>query len=431
MSEKGCMIQAPKTLPDGWRMVEFGDVVCNVNISEHNPMEKGLERFVGLEHMDPGSLQIKRWGMIEDGTTFTRKFVKGQVLFGKRRSYLGKLAVADFDGICSGDILVFETKDSTLIPELLPFIVQNDNFFDFAIGTSSGSLSPRTKWKHLASYEFPLPPKDEQRRIADILWAAEDCIVKNEKLVEMSEFFIKTLMAKLFTKGIVHSDFKDTEIGKIPITWEIGTISTIAEANPKTDVSQMNEDSPVTFLPMENISENGKILKRDTRKYFEVKKGFTCFAENDVLFAKITPCMENGKGALATYLTNKIGFGSTEYHILRAKENGSAEFILYLTRSQKFRKDAEKYMTGSAGQKRVSKDVFLQYKIPIPPLHEQRQIANILSKVDDTIQKAQENINKIKTLKMISINQFLKNGLENTYANPQQGKKIIYETQVS
>lgn len=412
-------------------MVKFGDVVRNVNMSERTPLERGLERFVGLEHIDPGSLQIKRWGIIEDGTTFTRKFLKGQVLFGKRRAYQGKLAVADFDGICSGDILVFETKDSTLIPELLPFIVQNDNFFDFAIGTSSGSLSPRTKWKHLASYEFHLPPKDEQRRIADILWAAEDCIVKNEKLVEKAEFYNNTLMTKLFTKGIGHRDFKDSEIGKIPVTWEIGTISAIAEVNPKTDVSQLHEDSPVTFLPMENISENAKILKRDTRKYFEVKKGYTCFAENDVLFAKITPCMENGKGALATYLTNKIGFGSTEYHVLRAKENGSAEFILYLTRSQKFRKDAEKYMTGSAGQKRVSKDVFLHYKILIPPLPEQQQIAKILSKVDETIQKAQENINKIKTLKMMLINQFLKDGLENTYSDPQHSKKVLYEAQVS
>src|SRR5450756_1416463 len=184
MSEKEFIAQAPKTLPDGWHNVKLGDVVCNVNMSERNPLGNGLERFVGLEHIDPGSLQIKRWGMIKDGTTFTRKFIKGQVLFGKRRSYQGKLAIADFDGLCSGDILVFESKDGKLISELLPFIVQNNDFFDFAIETSSGSLSPRTKWKHLASYEFPLPPKDEQRCIADILWAAEDCITKNVALVD-------------------------------------------------------------------------------------------------------------------------------------------------------------------------------------------------------------------------------------------------------
>jgi type I restriction enzyme S subunit len=125
--------------------VRFGDVVRNVDVAERNPLENGLERYVGLEHLDPESLHIKRWGLIEEGTSFTRKFIEGQVLFGKRRAYQRKAAVAEFDGICSGDILVFEPKGDDLIPELLPFIVQSDGFFEKALGTSAGSLSPRTK----------------------------------------------------------------------------------------------------------------------------------------------------------------------------------------------------------------------------------------------------------------------------------------------
>ncbi len=162
-------------LKPGWRMVRFEDVVRNVDINERDPLAKGIERYVGLEHIDPESLHIKRWGLIEEGTSFTRKFVKGQVLFGKRRAYQRKVAVAEFDGICSGDILVFETKDD-LLPELLPFVVQSEPFYEHALSTSAGSLSPRTKWKELAAYEFALPPKDEQRRIAEILWAADDSI---------------------------------------------------------------------------------------------------------------------------------------------------------------------------------------------------------------------------------------------------------------
>lgn len=136
---------APAKLPEGWRRVRFGDVVRNVDVAERNPLENGLERYVGLEHLDPESLHIKRWGLIEEGTSFTRKFIEGQVLFGKRRAYQRKAAVAEFDGICSGDILVFEPKGDDLIPELLPFIVQSDGFFEKALGTSAGSLSPRTK----------------------------------------------------------------------------------------------------------------------------------------------------------------------------------------------------------------------------------------------------------------------------------------------
>ncbi len=176
--------QTRTELRPGWRVVRFGDVVRNVDVNERNPREAGIERYVGLDHLDPESLHIKRWGLVEEGTTFTRKFTPGQVLFGKRRAYQRKAAVAAFDGICSGDILVFEPSNGELIPELLPFLVQSDGFFNHALGTSAGSLSPRTKWKDLAAYEFALPPRDEQRRIAEILWAADEAILKAKGVVQ-------------------------------------------------------------------------------------------------------------------------------------------------------------------------------------------------------------------------------------------------------
>ena len=100
---------------------------------------------------------LTHWGNVESGTTFTKIFRKGQVLFGKRRAYLKKLAVADFDGICSADILVLEAKPEKILPELLPYVLQNDAFSQYAVKTSAGSLSPRTKWKDIASFEFYLP----------------------------------------------------------------------------------------------------------------------------------------------------------------------------------------------------------------------------------------------------------------------------------
>jgi type I restriction enzyme, S subunit len=133
-----------KSLNTGGAIVFFGDVVRNVDESIRNPQTCGLERYVGLEHIDPESLHIQRWGLIAEGTSFTRRFRKGQVLFGKRRAYQRKVAVANFDGLCSSDILVFEPKDNRLLPELLPFICQSDGFFEHALNTSAGSLSPRT-----------------------------------------------------------------------------------------------------------------------------------------------------------------------------------------------------------------------------------------------------------------------------------------------
>lgn len=156
-----------------WKPTKFGEVVACVDKTCRNPAELGLTRIVGLDNLDPGELQIKRWGDLSDGTSFTRSFHAGQVLFGKRRAYQRKVALANFDGICSGDILVFEPKGDELLSELLPFLVQSEAFFANALGTSAGSLSPRTKWKELAKWEFLLPPKDDQRRIADLLWAVE------------------------------------------------------------------------------------------------------------------------------------------------------------------------------------------------------------------------------------------------------------------
>ena len=157
-----------------WRRVKFGDVVRNVNESVRDLSEAGIERVIGLDHLDPGELRITRWGDASEETTFTRRVKPGQVLFGKRRAYQRKTAYADFAAVCSGDILVFESADpNTLEPQLLPFLAMTDSFYERALQTSAGSLSPRTKWADLAKFEFDLPPLDQQRRIADLLWSIE------------------------------------------------------------------------------------------------------------------------------------------------------------------------------------------------------------------------------------------------------------------
>ena len=157
-----------------WCKVSFSDVAENVNETLKNPEHHGIERFLGLEHIVPGELRISRFGQVSEGTTFTKRVRPGQVLFGKRRAYQKKVARADFEAVCSGDILVFQTRSSGLHPDLLPFVVMSDGFFQRAIETSAGSLSPRTRWSDLAKYEFLLPPLDEQENLAALLWAIEE-----------------------------------------------------------------------------------------------------------------------------------------------------------------------------------------------------------------------------------------------------------------
>lgn len=167
----------------GWTRVAFGDVVRLSKARVADPEAAGIERVVGLEHIDPGDLRIRRWGDVADGTTFTTLFKSGQFLFGKRRAYQRKVAVADFEGVCSGDIYVLEPANDRLMPELLPFLCQTDPFFDHAVGTSAGSLSPRTNWTSLASFEFLLPPIQEQARIYEAMEASRRGIESTTNLL--------------------------------------------------------------------------------------------------------------------------------------------------------------------------------------------------------------------------------------------------------
>lgn len=145
----------------------FGEIAeCDKKYPEH---EKEVERFVGLEWIEAENFQLQGFGLIANGTTFSKRFAKGDVLFGKRRAYLKKVAVADFDGICSGDILVIRAKANKMLQGLLPYYISADAFIQHAVSTSAGSLSPRTKWKDLAELEVSIPDIKTQETILEVL----------------------------------------------------------------------------------------------------------------------------------------------------------------------------------------------------------------------------------------------------------------------
>jgi len=183
----------------GWRSVTFGEVVRLNKDKSKDPEADGLERYVGLEHLEPGDSRIRSWGAVVDGTTFTNRFTSGQVLFGKRRAYQRKVAVADFDGVCSGDIYVLEPNDPTILaPALLPFICQTDAFFEHAVGTSAGSLSPRTNWSSLAKYRFELPPRVEQDRLYGALQRLDSAIDSLRDVVDAASRLVRSSLVDQF-----------------------------------------------------------------------------------------------------------------------------------------------------------------------------------------------------------------------------------------
>lgn len=169
-------------------MVKFGDVVrqCKESVDrDNNP----FERYVEGGHMDSENLHIHRWGEFGVdyvGPAFHRIFRKGQVLYGSRRTYLKKVAIADFDGITANTTFICETKDpNVFMQELLPFLMLTDSFTEHSIRESKGSTNPYINWPDIAKFKFPLPPLDEQKRIAELLWAADEAIQKYKETLNV------------------------------------------------------------------------------------------------------------------------------------------------------------------------------------------------------------------------------------------------------
>jgi type I restriction enzyme S subunit len=161
-----------RKMPDARKLYRFDQMAYPVKDKVH-PADASVERYVGLEHLDPESLQIRRWGNPEDVDSTKIPFKAGDIIFGKRRAYQRKLAVADFDGICSAHAMVLRPKTEVVLKDFLPFFMQSDVFMDRAVKISVGGLSPTINWSDLAREEFALPPLEEQRRIAEVLQAAE------------------------------------------------------------------------------------------------------------------------------------------------------------------------------------------------------------------------------------------------------------------
>lgn len=265
-----------KTLKPGWRRVKFGDVVRLSKARSRDPLADGIERYIGLEHLEPGELRIRSWGSVADGVTFTSVFQPGQVLFGKRRAYQRKVAVADFSGVCSGDIYVLETKDGQVfLPGLLPFICQTEAFFDHAVSTSAGSLSPRTNWTSLADYEFILPPMGEQHRLVKLLTSIEGC------LASLSE-------ADLAATALENSRIEHA-LASIPADRVI-TVDKLVPLGPKNGLSpKANADERGYPTLSIGAVRDGRVVAEGNTKYAEISGAEAAafeLKENDVLVVR-------------------------------------------------------------------------------------------------------------------------------------------------
>jgi len=187
---------------------------------------------------------------------------------------------------------------------------------------------------------------------------------------------------------------KQTQEQSLPNGWTTASLRELSVINPRFGKDELPEDLEVTFLPMRCVEElSGKIDASNVKHVSEVRKGYTPFQEEDVIFAKITPCMENGKIAVARDLRNRVGFGSSEFHVIRPHASVSRGFLFYFLVRSNFRKEAERNMTGSAGQRRVPTSYIKEATMPLPPVHEQRRI---VQKIEELFTKLDAGVRSLK-----------------------------------
>ena len=183
----------------------------------------------------------------------------------------------------------------------------------------------------------------------------------------------------------------------LPSEWEIVPLGQLCDINPSTDLSSLDDDTEISFVPMAAVEAGtGRLDASQTRVYSEVKKSsLRKFQEGDILFAKITPCMENGKFAIADDLVNGFGFGSTEFHVIRPLGGVSARYLLNFLLQHSVRENAERNMTGAVGQRRVPKSYLNELRVPVPPLAEQERIVDVLEEHLSRLDNAEELIRNI------------------------------------
>lgn len=343
--------------------VLLGDVA--VERRETCKGDKDRYPVVGLEHLTPEEITLTAWA---DGSnnTFTKIFHKGDVLFGRRRAYLKKAAVAPFDGICSGDITVIEARPNYLLPELLPFIIQNDALFDFAVEKSAGSLSPRVKWEHLKNYAFNLPDMERQRKIAELLWAMDATKKSYQRLIAATDELVKSQFIEWFGNPATN-----------PLGWEVKQLSEVATyfiglTYKPSDVAE----SGTIVLRSGNI-QNGELDFTDiVRVGTEVREQLIVH-ENDILM-----CSRNGssalvgKVALIPQTTEKMTFGA----FMTIIRSNYYDYLLTYFKMDAFRKQIATSKTATINQ--ITKAMLDKVLVPIPPIELQEQFAAFVHQSD-------------------------------------------------
>ena len=355
-----------------------------------DPAEADVDRYVGLEHIDPESLKIRRWGETSDVESSKIIFKSGDIIFGKRRAYQRKLAVADFDGICSAHAMVLRPRTDVVLEEFLPFFMQSDIFMDRAVKISVGGLSPTINWKDLAREEFALPPLEEQRRIAEVLQVTTNLSEKLQEASAAADSAQSSFLFHLFgcsdpgaiicgqilAPGHWRAMHLPDLVVDEPNALTAGPFGTIFKAKDFRDVG-------IPIIQLRHLTDRGVVLDEltfmDEDVYERLHKPYTV-RPGDLVLAK----MGEPPGLAGIYPAD-APVGMVTPDVIKATLNESVvlpRFAVAMFNNARSRANLLQLCKGGT-RTRVSLDELYALKWPIPSLDEQLDILRVLESFDE------------------------------------------------
>ena len=341
--------------------------------------------IVGLEHLVPNEMLVRDFE-VDTENTFTKSFKQGQILFGRRRAYQQKAGVAQFDGICSGDITVIEAIPGKIEPNLLPFIVQNEQFFEHAVQGSAGSLSPRVKWEHLASYEIELPTMENQRVLADKLWTAYRLKESYKKLLAATDEMVKSQFIEMF--GSVDDNPKSYDIKKVGDFAEC-----FAGATPSTKISSYWDNGNIPWM---SSGEVHKARVQDTDAKI-TQQGYDGCSTKMVPIHSIVIALAGQGKTRGTVAINDIEL-CTNQSLCAIVPNEEVNYE-YLFHNLRGRYKELRSMSGDVdGRGGLNLKHIQSIKVIVPPMSEQMKFVSIARQADKSkfeLRKSTEAIDRV------------------------------------
>ena len=380
-----------------WQKVRFDEICKNVSKRVDNPQESEYEKFVGLEHLDTLEPKITRYGSTNDVTSSMTLFKNQQILFGRRNWYLRRVAVADFDGLCSGDIYVLEAIDKKIIKEFLPLLMHSDEFFEKNMMYSHGSMSTRVKWSNLAKLEFIIPPIEKQENILSLTHKIDQTISYSQKLLEKTKNYMISRRELLLTRGIGHTKFKKVKwyYGKtieIPEEWGVYPLEKICDVLD-------NKRVPVNATRRKKMK--GSIPYYGANKIVDYVNDFI-FNEKIIFIKKYGGNFYDYlKKPIAQFVTGKC-WVNNHAHVLKANlKYITPEFLFY---SLNHRNIIPFVQGGTRSKLNQDEGGLKEIPICLPKISEQNQITQILENIKNSELMHESHLTNLKVLRKSILN---------------------------